>query len=106
MQVSLDPEGTLEFQVFQDRVLTEAEGRMVAQGFLGPKASLERSWEPHLEHREGMVFLESLETRASQGHQEDPDCPVGQRQRLTLSDIFVYLLHPIFINKGPLKKNC
>lgn len=96
MQVSLDPEGTLDFQVFQDRVLTEAEGRMVFQGFLELRASPERSWEPHLEPRDRTVYVESLETRASQEHQEHLDCPVGQRFKL--SDISV-IFSTQFISK-------
>lgn len=83
-KVSRDPEGTLEFQVFQDKVLMEAEGRMVFQGVLEPRASLERYWEPHLELQGRTVCQESLAIRASRGHQGDPDCPV-------VPDVMVFL---------------
>lgn len=77
IQVSLDPEVMVEFQVFQDRVLMERGERMVPQEYLGGRASLETSWEPHLEGRDRMVFLEYLETRDNPGHLEDRDCLVG-----------------------------
>lgn len=67
----------LEFQVFQDRVLMERGERMVPQEYLGGRASLETSWEPHLEGRDRMVSLESPETRDNPGHLEDRDCRVG-----------------------------
>lgn len=80
MQVSLDPEETLDFEVFQDRALTESGGRMVFQGVLEPRASLERYWEPHLEDQDRTVYQGHRETRASPGHQEDLDYLVGLRQ--------------------------
>lgn len=81
MQVSLDPEGTPELQVLQDRFMTEAGGRMAFQGVLEPRASPERYWEPHLEVQDRTVYQESPETRASPGHLEDLDHLVGLRQR-------------------------
>lgn len=72
-KVSLDPEEILEFPVSQDRALMEAEGRTVFPGVLEPKASLERSWEPHLALQQEMAYLEFLETRASLGPQADLD---------------------------------
>lgn len=83
-KVSLDQEETLEFQVFQDKVLTESGERMVLQGVLEPKARLERYWEPHLELQDRTVFQESLETRASPGHQEGLD-------HLVLTGVLVFL---------------
>lgn len=83
-KVSLGPEGTLELQVFQDRVLMEAEARMEFQGVLEPRASLERSWEPHLVPQDRTVYQESLETRANPGRQEALDY-------LVVTDVSVFL---------------
>lgn len=90
MQVSLVPEESLEFQGFQDRLLVEPVGRMVSQVFLGPKVSLVRSWVPHLEHLDKMVYLDSLETRATPAHQEGQDCLVGLRLRNTSAVLTVW----------------
>lgn len=86
VQVSPDPEETPDFQVVQHRVMMEPEGRMVFQGALEPRVSPERYWEPHLEHQEGTVYREPLETRASLGHREHLDYLVGPRtKRLTFT---------------------
>lgn len=85
MQASLDPEGTLDFQVLQDRVLTEAGGRMAFQGDLEARASPAKCWERHLDLQDRTAYQESLETRASPGHQEDLEHLVGLRQRDSLS---------------------
>lgn len=84
-KVSLDPEGTLDFQVLQDRVLTEAGQRMVFQGVLEPRASLERYWEPHPADQDRTAYQESLETRASPGRQEDLDY-------LVVTDVSAFLV--------------
>lgn len=81
MQVSLDPEGILVFQVVLDRVLMVAEGKMVPQGVLEPRDSLERSLEPVLDLQEETAYQESLGTRARPVHREDLDHLVGLRQR-------------------------
>lgn len=92
MQVSLDPEGTLELQVLRDRVLMEAGVRTVFQGVLEPRASLERYWEPHLEVQDRTVYQESTETRASPGHLDHLDYLVGLRRGV---------LHCYVLKSGP-----
>lgn len=83
-KVSLDPEEILELQVFQDNFLMEAGERMVLQGVLEPRASLEMYWELHLAPQDGMVYQEPLETRASLGRQEPLDY-------LVVMDVVVFL---------------
>lgn len=85
LKVSLDPEGTLEFQVSQGRVLMGPGVRMVSQGVLEPKASLGRCLELAVEFLERTVCQECLETRASLGHLED-------LEDLVLMDVLVFLV--------------
>lgn len=84
LKVSPAREETLEFQVFQDRVLMEPGGRTGSQVFLVPRASLARFWVPHLEGRDQMVYLDSRETRVTLVHQENQDC-------LAVMDVLVLL---------------
>lgn len=72
-KVFLGPEGMLVLQVSQDRATMEAGGRMVSLDGQDQKASLEKCWELHQGVQDRMVFQGSLETRASQGHQEALD---------------------------------
>lgn len=83
-KVSLDPEGTLDFRVLRDRVSMEPGGRMVFQGVLEPRASLVRCWVRHLDLQDRTVYQESLETRASPGHQAD-------LEHLVVMDVPVFL---------------
>lgn len=83
-KVSPDPEGTLEFQEFQDSFLTEAGGRMVFLGVLEARASLERCWEPHLVPQDRTVYQEVREIRASPERQEHLDY-------LAVMDVSVFL---------------
>lgn len=72
-KVSLDPEGTLEVQVSQDRASTVAGGKTAFQGVPEPKGSLGKCWEPRPELPDRTAYLESLETRVYLGHREDLD---------------------------------
>lgn len=85
LKVSLDPEGTLVFQVSQGRVLTGPGVRTVSQAVLEPRASLERCLELHLDFLDRTVYQEFLETRASREHLEDPES-------LDLMDVLVLLV--------------
>lgn len=76
-KVSRDPEGTLVFQVLRVRLLMAAGGRTASRGVPEPKASPERSWEPHPDPPDRTVSRESPETRASRGRREDLDCLVA-----------------------------
>lgn len=80
-QGSLDPEETLDFQAVQEVVLTEAGVKMVFQEFPEPRVSLEKYWELYLGLQDGMVLQDTLEIRASLGHQEYLEHLVGLRQR-------------------------
>lgn len=52
---------------------------MVFLEFLEPRANLETYWEPQLDLQDGMVYLDTMETRESQEPLEDVDYLVGQR---------------------------